>query len=335
MTNTKQLVIISVYMEMSLKHDGGTRYLEFHDPGLVKQLYGRLNENLKEIEGLYQVRVHSKGSRLTLEGPADRTAKADRLIQSIYSLLAKDYKLDPCDIELASRMLEADRSPLEEIFLDTVCVSIRKKLITPKSINQKVYVDAIRKNDIVFGIGPAGTGKTYLAMSMAVSALLNKTVSRIILARPAVEAGERLGFLPGDLHQKVDPYLRPLFDALYEMMDIDRATSLIEKGVIEIVPLAFMRGRTLNDAFVILDEAQNTTVNQMKMFLTRLGFSSKTVITGDKTQVDLSEDSRSGLNDAETLLRSIDGIDFVYFNKSDVIRHPLVKKIIEAYEKPE
>lgn len=322
-------------MEMSLKHDGGTRYLEFQDPGSVKQLYGRLNENLKEIEELYHVRVHSKGSRLTLEGSEDKVEKADRLIRSLYSLVEKGYQLDPCDIELASRMLEERKSPLEEIFLDTVCVSIRKKLITPKSINQKIYVDAIRKNDIVFGIGPAGTGKTYLAMSMAVSALLNKTVSRIILARPAVEAGERLGFLPGDLHQKVDPYLRPLFDALYEMMDIDRATSLIEKGVIEIVPLAFMRGRTLNDAFVILDEAQNTTVNQMKMFLTRLGFSSKTVITGDKTQIDLSEDSRSGLNDAETLLRSIDGIDFVYFNKSDVIRHPLVKKIIEAYEEPE
>jgi phosphate starvation-inducible PhoH-like protein len=213
-----------------------------------------------------------------------------------------------------------------------VCISTRKKVIAPKSLAQKLYVEAIRRHDIVFGIGPAGTGKTYLAMAMAVSAFVNREVNRIILTRPAVEAGEKLGFLPGDLYQKIDPYLRPLFDALYEMMDFEKATRLIEKGAIEIAPLAYMRGRTLNDAFVILDEAQNTTAMQMKMFLTRLGFSSKAVITGDVTQVDLSVGERSGLLEAESLLRGIEGIVFTYFSKRDVVRHPLVKRIIEAYE---
>lgn len=318
-------------MEMSESKET-TKSLEFKNQSSVKQLFGRLNENLKEIGELYDVKVSSRGSSLTLKGSEDAAVKAEKLIGSLYSLVEKGYQLDLCDIELASRMMEEEGATLEEIFLDKVCVSIRKKLITPKSINQKIYVDSMRKNDIVFGIGPAGTGKTYLAMAMAVSAFLNKTVSRIVLARPAVEAGEKLGFLPGDLHEKVIPYLRPLFDALYEMMDIDKASSLIDKGVIEIVPLAYMRGRTLNDAFVILDEAQNTTTNQMKMFLTRLGFNSKTVITGDKTQVDLSGDKSSGLTDVETLLKNVDGIDFVYFSKKDVVRHPLVKKIIEAYE---
>ena len=324
-------------MKASLKSTDSTSTaeLDLEDSNFVKYLYGKLNGNLKEIENLYDIKVHSRGTKLILKGSQEKIEEAGKLIKSIYALVERGYSLDPCDIELASRILEEKKSTLEEVFLDTVCVSIRKKLITPKSINQKIYIDSIRKNDIVFGIGPAGTGKTYLAMSMAVSAFLNKKVSRIILARPAVEAGEKLGFLPGDLYQKVDPYLRPLFDALYEMMDIDKASRLMEKGVIEIVPLAFMRGRTLNDAFVILDEAQNTTSNQMKMFLTRLGFSSKTVITGDKTQVDLSEDDKSGLMEAESLLDNINGIEFVYFNKSDVVRHPLVRKIIEAYEKPE
>ncbi|MGI9554192.1 MAG: PhoH family protein [Thermodesulfobacteriota bacterium] len=322
-------------MDTSIQTNETTKELELENSEVVKSFYGELNGNLKEIENLYGVKVHSRGTKLVLKGPGDKVGEASELIKSVYELVEKGYSLDPGDVELASRILKENKSTLEEIFLDTVCVSIRKKLITPKSINQKIYIDAIRKNDIVFGIGPAGTGKTYLAMSMAVSAFLNKKVTRIILARPAVEAGEKLGFLPGDLYQKVDPYLRPLFDALYEMMDIEKASRLIEKGVIEIVPLAFMRGRTLNDAFVILDEAQNTTSTQMKMFLTRLGFSSKAVITGDKTQVDLSKDDKSGLMEAESLLRDINGIGFVYFNKSDVVRHPLVRKIIEAYENPE
>ncbi len=320
-------------MEKFPQTDESTKYIEIDDPGFVKYLYGKLSGNLKEIENVYGVKIHSRGTQFVLKGPRDGVEETGKLIESLHALVEKGYNLEPCDIELASRILKEEKTTLEEIFLDTVCVSIRKKLITPKSINQKIYIDAIRKNDIVFGIGPAGTGKTYLAVSMAVSAFLNKKVSRIVLARPAVEAGEKLGFLPGDLSQKVDPYLTPLFDAIYEMMDMEKVTNLVEKGAIEIIPLAFMRGRTLNDAFVILDEAQNTTSNQMKMFLTRLGFSSKTVITGDKTQIDLPEGKNSGLMEAESLLSNLRGIDLVYFNKNDVVRHPLVREIIEAYEK--
>ncbi len=241
--------------------------------------------------------------------------------------------MEPGDIELASRIILSDKHSLEDIFLDTICVSTRKRIIAPKSLAQKHYIDSIRKNDVVFGIGPAGTGKTYLVMALAVSAFLNHQFNRIILTRPAVEAGEKLGFLPGDLSQKVDPYLRPLFDALYEMMDYDKVSRLIEKGAIEIAPLAFMRGRTLNDAFVILDEAQNTTSLQMKMFLTRLGFNSKAVITGDVTQIDLEKNAVSGLIHSENILKNIPKLDFVYFSNRDVVRHPIVKKIIEAYEK--
>ncbi len=322
-------------METTLNLTEDTKEIELDDSGIVKILYGELNTNLKDIENLYDIKVHSRGTKLVLKGKKENIEEADTLIHSVYELIKKGYVPDPGDLELASRVLKESTTSLEEIFLDTVCISIRKKIITPKSVNQKVYIEAIRKNDIVFGIGPAGTGKTYLAMSMAVAAFLNKKVNRIILARPAVEAGEKLGFLPGDLYQKVDPYLRPLFDALYEMMDYEKASRLIEKGVIEIVPLAFMRGRTLNDAFVILDEAQNTTSTQMKMFLTRLGFSSKAVITGDITQIDLAENDKSGLIDAKNILRDINGIEFVYFSKTDVVRHPLVRKIIEAYDNSE
>jgi phosphate starvation-inducible PhoH-like protein len=322
-------------METTLNLTEDTKEIELDDSSVVKILYGELNTNLKDIENLYNIKVHSRGTKLVLKGKRKDIEEADTLIHSVYELIKKGYVPDPGDLELASRVLRESTTSLEEIFLDTVCISIRKKIITPKSVNQKVYIEAIRKNDIVFGIGPAGTGKTYLAMSMAVAAFLNKKVNRIILARPAVEAGEKLGFLPGDLYQKVDPYLRPLFDALYEMMDYEKASRLIEKGVIEIVPLAFMRGRTLNDAFVILDEAQNTTSTQMKMFLTRLGFSSKAVITGDITQIDLAENDKSGLVDAKNILRGINGIEFVYFSKTDVVRHPLVRKIIEAYDNTE
>nr|NIP37767.1 PhoH family protein [Candidatus Dadabacteria bacterium]NIS07498.1 PhoH family protein [Candidatus Dadabacteria bacterium]NIV42846.1 AAA family ATPase [Candidatus Dadabacteria bacterium]NIX14658.1 AAA family ATPase [Candidatus Dadabacteria bacterium]NIY21135.1 AAA family ATPase [Candidatus Dadabacteria bacterium] len=270
---------------------------------------------------------------ITLDGEAENTDSAEKFINEIYNLIKKGYHLEPGDIELASRIILSDKHSLEDIFLDTICVSTRKRIIAPKSLAQKHYIDAIRKNDIVFGIGPAGTGKTYLVMALAVSAFLNKQFNRIILTRPAVEAGEKLGFLPGDLTQKVDPYLRPLFDALYEMMDYDKAARLIEKGAIEVAPLAFMRGRTLNDAFVILDEAQNTTSLQMKMFLTRLGFNSKAVITGDVTQIDLEKNETSGLIHSENILKNIPNLDFVYFSNKDVVRHPIVKKIIEAYEK--
>ena len=237
-------------------------------------------------------------------------------------------------MEYAVSILSSDMSAdLSKIFQDKVYVSAHNKVITPKSKNQKVYIDSIRQFDIVFGIGPAGTGKTYLAMAMAVASLVKKEVNRVVLVRPAIEAGERLGFLPGDLYEKVNPYLRPLYDALHDMMDFEGASRLIQKGVIEVAPLAFMRGRTLNDAFVILDEAQNATRDQMKMFLTRLGFSSKAVITGDVTQTDLPQGKTSGLIEARELLTGIKGIGFVFFSREDVIRHPLVQKIIEAYEK--
>ncbi len=312
--------------------NGVTRELNFEDNGVLKQLYGEHNENLKEIESLFKVKIYSRGGKLSVMGETEEVESAQRFLSEIYRLISKGYSLDPGDIELAAGIVNEDKIPLEDIFLDTVCISTRKRVIAPKSLAQKLYVEAIRKHDITFSIGPAGTGKTYLAMAMAVSAFIAREVNRIILTRPAVEAGEKLGFLPGDLYQKVDPYLRPLFDALYDMMDLDKATRLIEKGAIEIAPLAFMRGRTLNDAFVILDEAQNTTAMQMKMFLTRLGFSSKAVITGDATQVDLGKNEKSGLLEAESLLKGIDGIAFVYFSKRDVVRHPLVKQIIEAYE---
>jgi len=310
-----------------------SREIDFEDNGTVKQLYGELNGNLKEIENIFGVNIYSRGGKVSLRGDPKDVESVERFLNEIYRIISKGYKLEPGDMEAAARIVIEDEMPLEEVFLDTVCISTRKRIIAPKSITQKIYIEAIRKHDLVFGIGPAGTGKTYLAMAMAVTAFINRQVNRIILTRPAVEAGEKLGFLPGDLNQKVDPYLRPLFDALFDMMDFDKASRLLDKGAIEIAPLAFMRGRTLNDAFVILDEAQNTTSLQMKMFLTRLGFSSKAVITGDITQVDLDENDKSGLLEVAQLLKDIEGISFVYFSKTDVVRHPLVRSIIEAYEK--
>jgi len=307
--------------------------LIFENNNSLKQLCGEKNSNIKEIEKIFDIKLHTRGNKITLQGQPQNLDNAEKFTNQIYELIKKGYNLEPGDIELASRIILSDKHSLEDIFLDTICVSTRKRIIAPKSLAQKHYIDAIRKNDVVFGIGPAGTGKTYLVMALAVSAFLNKQFNRIILTRPAVEAGEKLGFLPGDLSQKVDPYLRPLFDALYEMMDYDKVSRLIEKGVIEIAPLAFMRGRTLNDAFVILDEAQNTTSLQMKMFLTRLGFNSKAVITGDVTQIDLEKNAVSGLIHSENILKNIPKLDFVYFSNRDVVRHPIVKKIIEAYEK--
>ena len=311
----------------------GVRELELENIEAVKVLYGELNSNLKEIESEFDVSIHTRGNKITLRGEEEKTAGARALMGQMYSLIEKGYVLQPSDIKVAKRVLEEENASLEEIFLDTVCISVRKKIISPKTINQKLYIDAIRRNDMVFGIGPAGTGKTYLAMAMAVSAFTGRKVNRIVLTRPAVEAGEKLGFLPRDLQEKVNPYLRPLFDALYDMMDFERANSLLERNVIEIVPLAYMRGRTLNDAFIILDEAQNTTATQMKMFLTRMGFGSKAVVTGDVTQIDLSREQNSGLVEAADILDGIKGIEFVGFSKADVIRHPLVMKIIDAYEK--
>jgi phosphate starvation-inducible PhoH-like protein len=304
------------------------------DQHLANLLFGQANKNLKQIEKALGVRLSSKGCDLFIQGDPPQVQLCQRLLEELYALLREGYPLYTTDIDYAVRILSADsRARLRDIFLDTICISARKKVIAPKSLAQKTYIDAIRNNDVVFGIGPAGTGKTYLAMAMAVAFLLKKEVARIVLVRPAVEAGERLGFLPGDIAEKVNPYLRPLYDALFDMMDHDRGQELIDKGVIEVAPLAFMRGRTLNDAFVILDEAQNTTAEQMKMFLTRLGFGSRAVITGDVTQIDLPAGRTSGLKEAETVLKKIKGVYFNYFSDRDVVRHPIVQAIVQAYDK--
>ncbi len=308
--------------------------LTFPDTQLVGTLCGGHNAHLHILEKRIGLSIHVRGNHITLQGGDWEIELAEKVLTQLYELIKADYPVYPNDVEYAVSILSGDISAdLSRIFQDKVYVSSHKKVITPKSKNQKAYIDSIRQFDIVFGIGPAGTGKTYLAMAMAVASLVKKEVNRVVLVRPAVEAGERLGFLPGDLYEKVNPYLRPLYDALHDMMDFEGASRLIQKGVIEVAPLAFMRGRTLNDAFVILDEGQNATPDQMKMFLTRLGFSSKAVITGDVTQTDLPQGKTSGLIEARDLLTGIKGIEFVYFSKEDVIRHPLVQKIIEAYEK--
>jgi len=310
--------------------------LEFPNNQLASALFGRNNEHLRIISKLLDVKINSRGNLLRVQGEPPDVALAEDLLRQLYKILEKGRPIYETDVSYAARILAQDRNvSLEEIFLDTIFVSAKNKVITPKSPNQKAYIDAIRTHDMVVGIGPAGTGKTYLAMAMAVSFLLKREVNRIVLTRPAVEAGEKLGFLPGDLAEKVNPYLRPLYDALHDMMDFDRAASMMQKGEVEVAPLAFMRGRTLNDSFVILDEAQNTTSEQMKMFLTRLGFGSKAVITGDITQIDLPPGTRSGLVEIAQILKGIEGIKFIYFTEKDVVRHPLVQEIILAYERAE
>jgi phosphate starvation-inducible PhoH-like protein len=310
--------------------------LTFPDPVRVRSLFGEHNAHLHLIEKKIGLSLHVRGDVVTLQGGDWETELAEKVLTQLYGLLKEDYPVYESDVDYAIRILSGNPSvDLKRIFRDQVYISSKKKVITPKTVNQKDYIDSIRKFDIVIGIGPAGTGKTYLAMAMAIASLVNKEVNRVVLARPAVEAGEHLGFLPGDLYEKVNPYLRPLYDALHDMMDFERGSRLIQQGVIEVAPLAFMRGRTLNDSFVILDEAQNATSEQMKMFLTRLGYSSKAVITGDITQVDLPEGKTSGLIEARGVLKHIEGIRFVYFAKEDVIRHPLVQEIIDAYEKME
>ena len=271
---------------------------------------------------------------MEIEGDAVEVELSAKVIKQLYGLLEKGYPVYGSDVDYAVRILSGDgRASLQDIFLDTIYISSHKRVITPKSVAQKAYIDAIRRHDIVFGIGPAGTGKTYLAMAMAVAELMKNNYVRIILTRPAVEAGEKLGFLPGDLAEKVNPYLRPLYDALHDMVGFDKAHKLVERGTIEVAPLAFMRGRTLNDSFVILDEAQNTTPEQMKMFLTRLGYGSKAVITGDVTQIDLPAGKPSGLKEAWRILKGVEGIRFITFTERDVARHRLVQDIITAYER--
>ncbi|HUT44183.1 MAG TPA: PhoH family protein [Desulfobacterales bacterium] len=307
--------------------------LIFSDINLASQLFGEYNSNLKKIGELTDVSIHARGNTIFIQGDSIAENLAKKILKQLYGLLKDGYPIYPNDVEYAVRILSGDdRIKLKDIFLDTVYITSKKRPVIPKSQAQKEYIDAIRSSDMVFGIGPAGTGKTYLAMAMAVAAFSKGTVNRIILTRPAVEAGEALGFLPGDLAQKIDPYLRPLYDALHDMMQFEKVSNLIEQGVIEVAPLAFMRGRTLNDSFVILDEAQNTTSEQMKMFLTRIGFSSKAVITGDITQIDLPVDKPSGLIEVKDILQGIEGIRFIFFSKRDVVRHGLVQKIIEAYE---
>jgi phosphate starvation-inducible protein PhoH and related proteins len=288
---------------------------------------------VRTVEAALGVRIGVTGTSLRISGAHAEQALAGKVIGELYDLLKHGYPIYPSDVEYAIRIIRGDRNAeLKDIFLDTIYVSANKRVISPKSINQKIYIDSIRSHDIVFGIGPAGTGKTYLAMAMALAALMKNQVTRMVLCRPAVEAGEKLGFLPGDLAEKVNPYLRPLYDALHDMVDFDRARRMLERGTIEVAPLAFMRGRTLNDSFIILDEAQNTTSEQMKMFLTRLGYNSKAVITGDVTQIDLPSGKLSGLKEASIVLGNTPGISFVRFNERDVVRHRLVQSIIKAYE---
>jgi phosphate starvation-inducible PhoH-like protein len=308
--------------------------LVLDDNRVASNLYGERNANLKRIERETGAQLHSRGNELTFQGAPDAIEQARRLVEQLYSMVKGGRYVGPDDVTRAAEVLRGDgNANLQEVFSDTILVSARSRPITPKGLAQKRYVDAIRQGDLVFAIGPAGTGKTYLAMALALRELMEKRVKRIVLTRPAVEAGERLGFLPGSMEEKISPYLRPLYDALHDMMDFERADQLIARGLIEIAPIAFMRGRTLNDSFVILDEAQNTTSEQMKMFLTRLGFESKAVVTGDVTQIDLPDSRRSGLTDARALLEGIPGIAFCYFTEVDVVRHPLVTEIIRAYDR--
>jgi phosphate starvation-inducible PhoH-like protein len=299
----------------------------------IETLYGAHDANLKYIESLLGVDIRTQGTELTVQGDPQNEQRAQLIFDQLRTLMAEGYALGNGDVKTAAQLLADDADlDLRDYFLKGRQRQGTRRRVNPKSVNQRRYLDAIEQFDIVFGVGPAGTGKTYLAMAQAVTYLMTKRVSRIILARPAVEAGEKLGFLPGDVQEKVNPYLRPLYDALFDMMDAEKASRLIERGTIEVAPIAFMRGRTLNDAFVILDEAQNTTSEQMKMFLTRLGFGSKAVVTGDITQIDLPNARMSGLVEALKIVKDVDGIGFVFFDDKDVVRHKLVQQIVKAYE---
>ena len=302
-------------------------------PKGLETLFGVHDQNIKYLESLLAVQINGRGHSLTVNGDPKDVATVQQILEDFAELFAEGRQFTDKELREAFAQIAEDRAySLRDYFTRSRFSPAGKKQVAPKSAMQRKYVEAIQQRDIVFGIGPAGTGKTYLGVAMAVQALMQKQVNRIVLARPAVEAGEKLGFLPGDLQDKVDPYLRPLYDALFDLIDYERVTRLLEKRVIEVAPLAFMRGRTLSDAFIILDEAQNTTSEQMKMFLTRIGFGSKAVITGDVTQVDLPTGKRSGLIEAERILSSIEGIEFVYFTDKDVVRHKLVQMIIKAYE---
>ena len=297
-------------------------------------LFGNHDENLRTIEDAFHVKISSRGKELFVAGSPDNMTAVKKMIDEMQQLIEQGYPLKRSDVQTSVRVMrEKPLTNLIEFFTDDAIGQAVRRVVSPRNMAQKLYLQAINDNDIVFGIGPAGTGKTYLAMAQAVSFLLAKRVSRIILARPAVEAGERLGFLPGDIAEKINPYLRPLYDSLYDIIGFEKVEKLMERSVIEIAPLAFMRGRTLNDAFIILDEAQNTTPEQMKMFLTRLGFGSKAVVTGDITQVDLPDGKKSGLREVRRILDGVEGLKFFDFSDRDVVRHPLVAKIVTAYDR--
>jgi len=298
----------------------------------AEALFGNHDENLRFLEDTLRVRIRTQGSELSIEGPPEAQEIVRQIFDQLGALMKDGYSVSAGDVRLAAQLLGQDPNTRLREYLMQSAIRGGKKVVVPRSLNQRSYLEQIEEHDMVFGIGPAGTGKTYLAVAQAVSSLLSKAVARIVLARPAVEAGEKLGFLPGDLQEKVDPYLRPLYDALYDLLDYEKVSRLLERNAIEVAPIAFMRGRTLNDAFVIIDEAQNTTPEQMKMVLTRIGFGSKVVITGDITQIDLPKGLTSGLVEAIAVLNGVSGISFVYFDEKDVVRHRLVQSVIKAYE---
>lgn len=301
---------------------------------IISEIFGELDENINIIKSKLDINILIRDGNIKLYGEAKDLELGERLIYSLMDIISIQKRLDQHDLRYAIELvLEGKENLIKEMINEVICVTATGKSIKPKTLGQKRYIDAIRKNDIVFGIGPAGTGKTYLAMAMAIQAFKNKQVNRIILTRPAVEAGENLGFLPGDLQEKVDPYLRPVYDALFEILGYDNYIRYMEKGLIEVAPLAYMRGRTLDSAYIILDEAQNTTNEQMKMFLTRLGFGSKAIITGDITQIDLPRGKESGLKNIAGIMEDVKGIESIYLSKYDIVRHPLVQRIIDAYEK--
>lgn len=310
------------------------RIIEVENHNTINEIFGEFDENLDIIKRELNIDIAIRNGAVNIYGDENSVSLGEKLVYNLIDIVQNYKRLDKQDLRYAIKLvLEGKEDLLKDLLKEVVCVSATGKSIKPKTLGQKRYIYAIRHNDIVFGIGPAGTGKTYLAIAMAVQAFKNKEVNRIILTRPAVEAGENLGFLPGDLQEKVDPYLRPMYDALFEILGFETYSRYVEKGLIEVAPLAYMRGRTLDSAYVILDEAQNTSNEQMKMFLTRLGFGSKAIITGDITQIDLPKGKQSGLKTIIKVLDNVKGIDFIQFSKHDIVRHPLVQRIIEAYEK--